>query len=458
MAFDALPWESGALAFVMGEAEDPFGIQFDVLRGAHVALPPLPEGLPLAAASAKPPSVPAAVQVAGQRQPRGRRMEGKRPATAARDEAEIAIDKWALLLATAGQHSSLGKLAKGEANFLRTAVAQCLEAKSPGTSAKRAGALLLFVDWARKSEQAPFPINEEIVNQYLAVAVGAAPTRAGSFLEALAFAYGLFGLCDLREVLSARNKGLAVRGAKRKRKRVQRIPITAAGVQICEAELALGLDGTHLTEQEFILLGFFTFRVHTRLRCGDASRITSEPVIVDTFVEAELEPDQHKTGHAKAFRNLSLPVAGFAQGILDVPWCACWLEAREVLNLNAMDDGTLQPAAYEDGTFGDGRMTTSEIGQWERAVLRKLGLEEAESTRFGTHSAKATLLSWAAKADLTPHHRRLLGAHVDKDEQSMLTYARDAMAGPLEKLGLVLQAIRERRFNPDPDLLSSRYY
>ena len=31
----------------------------------------------------------------------------------------------------------------------------------------------------------------------------------------------------------------------------------------------------------------------------------------------------------------------------------------------------------------------------------------------------------------------------------MLTYARDAMAGPLGKLGTILEAVHERRFNPD---------
>ena len=95
-------------------------------------------------------------------------------------------------------------------------------------------------------------------------------------------------------------------------------------------------------------------------------------------------------------------------------------------------------------------MSTSEIGVWEKSILTKLGLcSTADASTFGTHSAKATLLSWAAKADLSPHHRRLLGAHVDREEQSMLTYARDAMAGPLQKLGIVFAAVRERRFLPD---------
>ena len=126
-----------------------------------------------------------------------------------------------------------------------------------------------------------------------------------------------------------------------------------------------------------------------------------------------------------------------------------WLQARREIGLDAAVDGTLLPAACDDGSFGAARMATSDIGRWEKAILLKLGLREALAEHFGTHSAKATLLSWAAKAYLSPHHRRLLGSHVDRDEKSMLTYARDALAGPLSKLGAILQAVRQRRFHPD---------
>ena len=80
----------------------------------------------------------------------------------------------------------------------------------------------------------------------------------------------------------------------------------------------------------------------------------------------------------------------------------------------------------------------------------KMGITEATSEQFGTHTAKATLLSWAAKADLSTQHRKLLGARVDQDSKSMTTYARDAMAGSLSKLKLVFEAIRERRLTPTP--------
>ena len=449
MDFGALPWEHGPLAFILGAGDDPIGVPgLQNLLNEHVPLPPLPEVVASAAAAPVPAESPAseAREVA---QPRGRRTAGRGPVAQDAIRTQAAVDKWQLVLTAAGPHSSLGKLADGDELILRTAVEQCLELKSAATSSKRAGAFLLFMRWSQDEGRQAFPIDEAVVNAYLEVASGASATRASSFLEALAFAFGMFQLCDLDTVLTPRNRGLAARGVKRKRIRVQRLPLSAAAVQVCEAEIATGLCHTSLSPQEYILLGFFLFRLHARLRCGDASRIDQEPVIIEEFFEAKLEPGQHKTGHAKAFRDLANPVAGFAQGVSQVPWCQKWLEARAQLGLKAEDDGTLQPAAHASGDFGVSRIDTSEVGRWDRSILAKMGITEAASEQFGNHTAKATLLSWAAKADLAPQHRKLLGAHVDRDDKSMITYARDAMAGPLARLKVVLEAIRERRFNPD---------
>ena len=450
MAFAALPWEQGPLAFIVGDADDPFGVAPPQSRlDAVVQLPPLPEGFVLPAAAAPVAAAASEVAVSVAAQPRGRRKAGKRPVAQDAAKAQAAVDNWQLVLTAAGVRSSLGKLAGGNGLVLRSAIEQCLELKSPATSCKRAGAFLLYMRWAQEKDMLAFPIGEDVVNAYLVVASGASASRAASFLEALAFSFGMFQLCDLDSVLTPRNRGLAARGTKRKRARVQRLPLSAAAVQLCEAEIAAGLDHTDLPAQEYVLLGFFLFRIHARLRCGDACRISREPVIVDEFFETQLEPGQHKTGHAKAFRDLAIPVVGFAQGVTQAPWCEKWLEARAQLGLDAEADGTLQPAAHADGEFGTSRIDTSEAGRWERSILVKMGITEAASEHFGTHTAKATLLSWAAKADLSPQHRKLLGAHVDKDDMSMTTYARDAMAGPLGKLRLVLEAIQERRFNPD---------
>ena len=451
MAFHGeLPWDSGPLAFIAVDAADPVVVpQLDVWAADAFVMPPLPEQVQKATVERMAPTNEPRAQQQHVAQPRGRRQTKDTPAAQDFQKSQRAVDQWQLILTAAGDSSSLHKLAHGDPEILRKAIEQTLEVKSPATSSKRAGAWLLYMKWAQGEGVAAFPVTEGGCNCYLEKAVTLSPTRATSFLEALGFVHGLFQLCNLDELLTPRNKGLAARGGKRKRTRLQRLPLAAASVEVCEAEVASGHDQSQLSEQEFIILGFLLFRIHTRLRCGDAARVTVEPFINGDFVEAELAPDQHKTGHARAFKDLALPVAGFARGVLDSPWCAEWLKARDHMGLDAEQDGTLMPEACEYGVFGTGRMSTSEIGRWERSILMKMGIPEAASPQYGTHSAKATLLSWAAKADLTPHHRRLLGSHIDKDEKSMLTYARDALAGPLGKLGTILQAVRERRFNPD---------
>ena len=73
----------------------------------------------------------------------------------------------------------------------------------------------------------------------------------------------------------------------------------------------------------------------------------------------------------------------------------------------------------------------------------------AYNPKFGAHSPKSTALSWAANADFPLLDRTLLGGHVPREYRSMITYSRDALAGPLAKLDNVHGAVREGRFFPD---------
>jgi hypothetical protein len=67
----------------------------------------------------------------------------------------------------------------------------------------------------------------------------------------------------------------------------------------------------------------------------------------------------------------------------------------------------------------------------------------------GTHSLKATTLSWCAKRGVSPSHRKILGYHLDKEEVSMATYSRDVVAAPLRELERVLGQVRRGSFMPD---------
>ncbi len=68
---------------------------------------------------------------------------------------------------------------------------------------------------------------------------------------------------------------------------------------------------------------------------------------------------------------------------------------------------------------------------------------------MGTHSAKATILSWAAKAGLPHNVRNLLGAHALQGEVIMITCSRAALAAPMRQLEKLYAAIRAGSVDPD---------
>ena len=58
-------------------------------------------------------------------------------------------------------------------------------------------------------------------------------------------------------------------------------------------------------------------------------------------------------------------------------------------------------------------------------------------------------MSWAAKFHILQSDRRVLGGHAKPKDFSVLEYSKDAMAGPLQKLEIMLRFIREGKFSPD---------
>ena len=79
-----------------------------------------------------------------------------------------------------------------------------------------------------------------------------------------------------------------------------------------------------------------------------------------------------------------------------------------------------------------------------RALLRR----HLDETKASTHSAKATLLSWAAKRGFTIEDRLMLGYHSIAGTMA-LTYSRDAAARGLRLLEGLLSEVRVGSFLPD---------
>ncbi len=69
----------------------------------------------------------------------------------------------------------------------------------------------------------------------------------------------------------------------------------------------------------------------------------------------------------------------------------------------------------------------------------------------GTHSCKATLLSWLAKSGAREEARKLFGGHVLAKDLAMTSYSRDSLSGPLRVVADLLHSVRSGEFDPDAD-------
>ena len=120
------------------------------------------------------------------------------------------------------------------------------------------------------------------------------------------------------------------------------------------------------------------------------------------------------------------------------------------MGLNADRDGILMPALGFGLSFASGvAMTASQATEVLRQLLIQAGAPPESVSSYTSHSCKATVLSWMAKAGGKIADKRLLGGHAKPGEVTALEYSRDAMAGPFAAVAEVYAHIRSGRFVPD---------
>ena len=191
---------------------------------------------------------------------------------------------------------------------------------------------------------------------------------------------------------------------------------------------------------------------HSDMRRAIRIDIDAGSDFISGFVELTVqEPKQSRAARRK---RLMLPVVAPLMGIGDRPWGSAWQAARKhwklghTGNIDLAADGTLLPSCC---------MSTSRASSWLRTLLSRDDRTNADSLlSITTHSLKATLLSWSAKASMDTLERTILGYHSTGVSSSALSYSRDAMAGPLRSLQNLLRQVRMKKFNPD-DTRSGRW-
>ena len=459
-----LPWEVGMMGAVFGRGQPWTGPLRDTLLPRRVPMmaigdEPRIQGEVVDLVSQEPAGSLAIVEpqeIAQQIAKKRRTMHEITIQDFDDHKLDVALRTWRGLLDEMGESSGLfkqimscenNKIADRSFNF-------AFFGKPSSTLAKRACSLRLYVRWAHASGFKAFPLSEEVVFKYLddLLQEGAPPTRAQSFTEALNFAKGYVGLQGVPDALSSRRvHGAVLASFSRKGVRKQRSPLTKAEVVSLELFM-MDESASPDMERDKILAGFALFCLYTRTRVGDASRISVEPTV-------DLRPDgsgyinsgmlEHKTS-SRVRSKICLPVGGAAVGVGGSAWASHWLALRASAGLNAATDGCLMPSPGYDGSWSGKRITTHDMTVWLREILRVISdMEPARASSIGSHSLKATFLSWAAKFGIAPASRRKLGGHVKPKDVAMTTYSRDELAGPLRDLDKVLLAVRLGVFIPD---------
>jgi hypothetical protein len=437
--FLAMPWELGLPSLVLGLGGVLPGVP--LLPTNLGPAPPMPmPGLPVALCAVAAVALPAP--------PLGRRRVGPLPSQQDDAKRRLALHKFARLLAAAAAPAGGSLPDEGS-------LADILAGKATGTLHRRADSLLAYVRWAKRAGVPCFPLGEQAAYDYLQFLKvnAAAPTRASSFRQAVAFGGGVLDLAGAQDVLcSKRVAGAAITAYKGKRITKKAQPFSARLVCAMEEALADAAGPLDLSDEELVFIGFVLFLIHARARFADAARVSCEPRMdLDSDGEGFIEvgATELKTGRGWARLRRALPLVGHARGCSDQPWAEGWLAARGRAGLDAGKDDTLMPVPLLGGGFGNSRLDSAEGVHWLRNCLPKFGVDNGALADFGTHSGKATLLSWMAKAGEAPDDRRLLGAHATPGDTSLLEYSRDALAGPLLRLHRVLRLVRRGDFDPD---------
>ena len=365
-----------------------------------------------------------------------------------------AIRKWVRIILTAAVAFDLGcRLEKGAplGGSIAAGLKHVFSGKATGTLHNRAGPILRYIQWCNNNAVIPFPVFERNVYNFM-VEVGnsAAPTFLRSFLVSLTFCNFVLGLTGSDDAIaSQRVQGCARESYLMKRKLQQRPPLSVAQVKALEQYVSSMMG----TPRDVYAAGCFLLCIYMRARFSDMQHMTD--IVVDEVVNEgnvagyiEAKVTRSKSAYTTERKTMFLPMAAPLIGVGGKDWFRQWQQARMLSSVPRGEELPLLPQPAGNGWLRV-PMTASMGGDWLRKILVALGFDHNQVKDIGTHSCKATCLSWMSKAGIDIASRRLLGYHVDPSTKTCLVYSRDAASGPLRELDKVIGWIRELRFDPD---------
>ena len=323
-------------------------------------------------------------------------------------------------------------------------VRDSLSRKSVSTLRSRASSLMAFARWKKAfdDEASIFPVQEEEAYRYVVELrqLNAPRTKPARFLESLSFAFHMLG-ADVGACLqSPRLKGAVITPVVLPKKKT---PLQLWQVSAMEN---IAINGVG---QEAIFAGYVCLVMHARLRWSDAQHCQYEPYLDlnqgSGYLECELY--HHKNaGRQKQAKRL-LPAACCIPGLFG-DWATPWLKNRISAGLQAKPGMPTMPAPLAGGNWSLLPLGSSHATVWLREIFSKIRPGSPVSD-IGTHSLKATVLSWMSKCCCSESLRRLAGYHVDPNSKSALEYSRDGQAPVLHATEGIYMIIGQDLFRPD---------
>ena len=241
------------------------------------------------------------------------------------------------------------------------------------------------------------------------------------------------------------SRGLLGAAFLQKRKKKPKPPLSVAMVKalenlVCSAAAPPG---------DRIVAGFFLVCVYARARFSDALHM--EDLKVDRVPGPRLQGyletsvSRSKTSYTVERKTEYLPMVV----LTGKDWVSEWMTLRTDQEMPSGPGVPLLVMGSKRGGWTRVPPTASFAAAWLRGLLANLEFNDELVTALGTHSCKATCLSWTGKFGISAEHQRVLGYHTAPGDSMRLLYSRDGIAPAVRDLEKVLGMIRSDTFRPD---------
>ena len=173
-----------------------------------------------------------------------RRWDGRGPEETGAAAFSTEIKTWANFVEMMGESCEFYRNLQGE-NVV-DAVELLFAGKPTGTLAKRSSSLGLYIEWAPRSSEEPFPLREKVAYDDIRdlIVTEAPASRANVFRSTVAFVFGFLGADGAEDIMKSRRLlGGGSKAQARQKDQEEAAPLPAKAVEMLEKAAAGEVDG-----------------------------------------------------------------------------------------------------------------------------------------------------------------------------------------------------------------------